>query len=120
MALGFASLGDMEARQAFVHTVRGIMDISGQRVSARDRLYLAAKVPTLLLWGEHDRMIPASHGREAHEAMPGSRCIVYEDAGHFPHRNHPWRFASDLMNFIEDTSPAVVDEREVRELMRSR
>ena len=120
MALGFASLGDMEARQAFVHTVRGIMDISGQRVSARDRLYLAEKVPTLLLWGEHDRMIPASHGREAHEAMPGSRCIVYEDASHFPHRNHPWRFASDLLNFIEETSPAVVDEREVRELMRGR
>ena len=94
MARGFASLGDMEARQAFVHTVRGIMDISGQRVSARDRLYLAAAVPTLLVWGEHDRMIPVSHGREAHEAMPGSRCIVYEDAGHFPHCTNPWRFAS--------------------------
>jgi pimeloyl-ACP methyl ester carboxylesterase len=120
MALGFASLGDMEARQAFVHTARGIMDISGQRVSARDRLYLAEKVPTLLLWGEHDRMIPASHGREAHEAMPGSRCIVYEDAGHFPHRNHPWRFASDLLGFVEETSPAVVDEAEVRALMQPR
>jgi pimeloyl-ACP methyl ester carboxylesterase len=120
MALGFASLGDMEARQAFVHTVRGIMDMAGQRVSARDRLYLAAAVPTLLLWGEHDRMIPASHGREAHEAMPGSRLIVYEDAGHFPHRDHPWRFASDLLEFIEQTSPAVVSEAGVRELMRSR
>jgi pimeloyl-ACP methyl ester carboxylesterase len=119
MALGFASLGDMEARQAFVHTVRGIMDISGQRVSARDRLYLAAKVPTLLLWGEHDRMIPVSHGREAHEAMPGSRCIVY-DAGHFPHLDHPWRFASDLLDFVEETPPAVVDEHEVRALMQSR
>ena len=103
MARGFASLGDMEARQAFVHTVRGIMDISGQRVSARDRLYLAATVPTLLIWGEHDRMIPVSHGRAAHEAMPGSRCIVYEDAGHFPHRDHPWRFASDLLEFIDAT-----------------
>ena len=52
--------------------------------------------------------------------MPGSRCIVYEDAGHFPHSDHPWRFASDLLGFIEDTSPAVVDEGEVRELMRRR
>jgi pimeloyl-ACP methyl ester carboxylesterase len=120
MALGFASLGDMEARQAFVHTVRGIMDMAGQRVSARDRLYLAAAVPTLLLWGEHDRMIPVSHGREAHEAMPGSRLIVYEDAAHFPHRNHPWRFASDLLTFIEETSPAVVYENEVRAMMQSR
>jgi pimeloyl-ACP methyl ester carboxylesterase len=118
MARGFASLGDMEARQAFVHTVRAIMDVRGQRVSARDRLYLAATVPTLLVWGERDRMIPVSHGRAAHEAMPGSRCIVYEKAGHFPHCDHPWRFASDLLEFIEATSPAVVDEDEVRALMQ--
>jgi pimeloyl-ACP methyl ester carboxylesterase len=120
MARGFASLGDLEARQAFVHTVRGIMDIGGQRVSARDRLYLAASVPTLLIWGEHDRMIPVAHGRAAHEAMPGSRCIVYERAGHFPHRDHPWRFAGDLLEFIEGTEPAVVDEDEVRQLMQHR
>jgi pimeloyl-ACP methyl ester carboxylesterase len=120
MARGFASLGDLEARQAFVHTVRAIMDIGGQRVSARDRLYLAASVPTLLIWGEHDRMIPVAHGRAAHEAMPGSRCIVYERAGHFPHRDHPWRFAGDLLEFIEGTEAAVVDEDEVRQLMQHR
>jgi pimeloyl-ACP methyl ester carboxylesterase len=104
MARGFASLGDMEARQAFVHTVRGIMDIGGQRVSARDRLYLAASVPTLLVWGERDRMIPVAHGR----------------AGHFPHRDHPWRFAADLLEFVQETEPAVVDEDEVRLLMQHR
>jgi pimeloyl-ACP methyl ester carboxylesterase len=118
MARGFASLGDMEARQAFVHTVRAIMDISGQRVSARDRLYLAATMPTLLIWGERDRMIPVSHGRAAHEAMPGSQCIVYEDAGHFPHLDHPWRFASDLLEFMDATAPAWVDEAGVRALMQ--
>ena len=117
MARGFASLGDLEARQAFVHTVRGIMDIGGQRVSARDRLYLAAAVPTLLIWGERDRMIPVDHGRAAHEAMPGSRLIVYE-SGHFPHRDHPWRFATDVLEFVEATPAAVVDESEVRQLMR--
>jgi pimeloyl-ACP methyl ester carboxylesterase len=120
MARGFASLGDMEARQAFVHTVRGIMDIGGQRVSARDRLYLAASVPTLLVWGERDRMIPVAHGRTAHEEMPGSRCVVYERAGHFPHRDHPWRFAADLLEFVQETEPAVVDEDEVRLLMQHR
>jgi pimeloyl-ACP methyl ester carboxylesterase len=118
MARGFASLGDMEARQAFVHTVRAIMDIGGQRVSARDRLYLAATVPTLLIWGERDRMIPVSHGRAAQEAMPGSRCIVYEDAGHFPHCDHPWRFAFDLLEFTGATAPAVIDADEVAALMR--
>ena len=63
-------------------------------------------------------MIPVGHGREAHEAMPGSRLIVYE-SGHFPHREHPWRFATDLLEFVQGTSPAVVDEAEVRALMRN-
>jgi len=108
----------MEARQAFVHTVRAIMDINGQRVSARDRLYLAATMPTLLIWGARDRMIPVAHGRAAQEAMPGSRCIVYEDAGHFPHLDHPWRFASDLLEFTDATSPAAVDPAGVRMLMQ--
>jgi pimeloyl-ACP methyl ester carboxylesterase len=67
MATGFASLGDLEARQAFIHTVRGIIDVDGQRVSARDRLYLSAGVPSLIVWGERDPMIPVRHGIRAHE-----------------------------------------------------
>jgi pimeloyl-ACP methyl ester carboxylesterase len=117
IATGFARLGDIEARQAFIHTVRGVIDIGGQVVSARDRLYLAEEVPTLLIWGERDRIIPPAHGRAAHEAMPGSRFLLYEGAGHFPYRNEPWRFAEDLLEFIEETEPAEVDYGAVRELM---
>jgi pimeloyl-ACP methyl ester carboxylesterase len=118
MARGFASLGDLETRQAFIHTVRAIMDIGGQRVSARDRLYLAAEVPTLLIWGMRDRMIPSDHGRAAHESMPGSRFLLYEKAGHFPHRDEPLRFADDLLDFVRTTAPAEVDLRSVRELIQ--
>jgi pimeloyl-ACP methyl ester carboxylesterase len=117
MARGFASLGDMETRPAFIHTVRGIIDVSGQRVSARDRLYLAAEVPTLLIWGERDRMIPAAHGAAAHESMPGSRYLLYERAGHFPHRDEPRRFADDLLEFMETTAPARIDPAAVRGMM---
>src|SRR3954449_5709885 len=53
------------ARTAFVHTLRSVIDIHGQRVSARDRLYLLERFPTLLLWGGRDRTIPSDHGREA-------------------------------------------------------
>jgi pimeloyl-ACP methyl ester carboxylesterase len=118
MARGFASLGDLETRQAFIHTVRSIMDIGGQRVSARDRLYLAAEVPTLLIWGKRDRMIPSDHGRAAHESMPGSRFLLYERAGHFPHLHEPLRFADDLLDFVRTTAPAEVDHRSVRELIQ--
>ena len=37
---GYASLADAEARRAFLHTVRAVIDYNGQRVSAADRLYL--------------------------------------------------------------------------------
>lgn len=120
MAHGFASLGDLETRQAFIHTVRAILDIDGQRVSAHDRLYLAAGVPSLLIWGDSDRIIPVSHGYAAHEEMPGSRLEVYPNAGHFPHRADPRRFVEDLLRFTSDTPPALVDLDAIGQLMRER
>jgi len=117
MARGFASLADLETRQAFIHTVRGIIEPGGQRVSARDRLYLAAGVPTLIVWGDRDPMIPVDHGYAAHELMPGSRLEVFAGAGHFPHRDDPARFVSVLEEFLAETAPADVDEDEMRELL---
>ncbi|MCA1587185.1 MAG: hypothetical protein LC744_00415 [Chloroflexi bacterium] len=49
MSAGFTSLQDIGARRAFVHTARSVIDISGQRVGATDKLYLAEAVPTLIL-----------------------------------------------------------------------
>ena len=72
------------ARSAFLHTLRAVVDPAGQRVSGHDRLYLAADLPTLVVWGERDPIIPVAHGREAHAAMPGSRLEVFAGAGHFP------------------------------------
>ena len=48
---GHASLSDGEARAAFLHTLRPIVDIRGQRVDATDRLYLAESIPFLIVWG---------------------------------------------------------------------
>jgi pimeloyl-ACP methyl ester carboxylesterase len=115
---GFASLGDAEARQAFIHTLRGIVDPGGQRVSARDRLYLAQEVPTMLLWGERDPIIPVAHAYAAHEEIPHSRLEVLPDAGHFPYRHDPRRFAATLAEFIDQTEPAEADWEHLRELLR--
>ena len=116
---GYASLADRDAQQAFVHTLRTIIDSGGQRVSATDRLYLAAEVPALIVWGAADRIIPVEHGIEAHEAIPGSRLVVFEGAGHFPHRSDPDRFTDALIDFVEDTVPADVDEDRWREMLRA-
>lgn len=111
---GFSSLADADSRQAFVHTLRTIVDASGQRVSAADRLYLAAEVPTMIVWGERDRMIPVAHARAAHAAIPGSRLEIFPDSGHFPHRDAPRRFVEVLLDFLQSTEPARTDETQWR------
>ena len=117
---GFASLGDWEARRAFIHTIRTVIDPDGQRVDARDRLYLADGMPTLIMWGGRDRVIPAHHGRGAHELIQGSRFELFEDAGHFLHRDDPVRFVEVLREFLATTEPADIDEERARELLQAR
>jgi pimeloyl-ACP methyl ester carboxylesterase len=115
---GFSSLGDSEARQAFIYTLRGIVDPGGQRVTARDRLYLAETVPTMLMWGDRDPIIPVRHAYSTHKQLPHSRLEVLEGAGHFPYRDEPIAFAKILRDFIETTEPAEADWERLRELLR--
>jgi pimeloyl-ACP methyl ester carboxylesterase len=105
-ARGYGSLRDLETRQAFIQTLRAVIEPGGQRVSARDRLYLAAEVPTLIIWGAHDRIIPAEHGRRAHGEMPGSYFLEIPEAGHFPQLDRPRELADAIATFVNSTKPA--------------
>jgi pimeloyl-ACP methyl ester carboxylesterase len=106
LARGFASLDNAGSRQAFLHTVRAVIEPGGQRVSANDRLALAALLPTLIVWGGRDSIIPVAHGEAAHAAMPGSRLEVFAGAGHMPHDDAPDRFAELLTRFCDETDGA--------------
>ncbi|HEX4364523.1 MAG TPA: alpha/beta fold hydrolase [Solirubrobacteraceae bacterium] len=117
LATGLATLQDIDARRAFVHTARGVIDIGGQRIDATDRLYLAAAIPTLIAWGDRDPVIPARHGIRAHELMPGSRLRLFQGAGHFPHHDDPIGFAAMVEDFVGDTQPAEVDQDRLRRLV---
>jgi len=114
---GFASLGDADARRAFLATVRNLLDAGGQRVSASDRLYLAEELPTLILWGARDPLIPVQYA--AHEQIPGSRLEVFPNAGHFPHRDDMRRFVEVLLDFCATTRPAELSEARLRERLRT-
>ena len=118
MARGHASLGDSETRSAFVQTLRASVDVTGQRVQALDRLYLAEELPLLIVWGARDRIIPPGHGRRAHRLVPGSRFELFEAAGHFPHRDEPERFVATLADWIATTEPGHGDEARFREAVR--
>ncbi|MDV7242416.1 MULTISPECIES: alpha/beta fold hydrolase [Rhodococcus] len=94
----YASLSDPDTRQAFLRTLRAVVDYRGQAVSALSRLYLNADRPTQLIWGDSDRIIPVAHAYAAHEAMPGSRLAVLDGVGHYPHLEAP----GEVVNIIDD------------------
>lgn len=99
----YSSLGDPAARAAFLQPLRSVIDVEGQTVSAHDRLHLA-DVPTLIVWGDRDRIIPVSHAHAAHRAIADSRLEIFEGAGHFPHRECPDRFTAILGDFLATTT----------------
>lgn len=97
---GFSSLGDRESRRAFLATTRAVIDIGGQSISAHDHLEGSLPIPTLIVWGSKDHMIPASHARSVEQALPECRVEIFDGAGHFPHLDDPARFARVLRDFI--------------------
>jgi pimeloyl-ACP methyl ester carboxylesterase len=117
-ARGYASLADAEARHAFLHTLRAVIDHGGQRVSALDRLYLAENMPTLFIWGEADPIIPITHGRAAHAAVPNSRLVEIAGAGHWPQLDDPDAFAEAVSDFVESTEPYEFDMDRLRDQLR--
>jgi pimeloyl-ACP methyl ester carboxylesterase len=114
VARGYASLEDSRRRAAFLATLQAVVGARGQRVDARDRLHLAESVPVMIVWGARDGIIPVGHGTEAHEMIPGSRLVVFEDVGHLPQVEAPGRFIAALQRFLRETEPAEFDRDEWR------
>jgi pimeloyl-ACP methyl ester carboxylesterase len=107
--VGFGSLGDRQTREAFVHTARSVLDPAGQRIDARDRLYLAEDMPLLVVWGRKDAIIPVAHGESLAATVPGTTLDVFEQSGHFPHLTEPARLAGVLTRWAHETPPVQLD-----------
>ena len=58
-------------------------------------------LPTLILWGAQDRLIPPEHGEQFHRDIAGSQLIVYDGLGHVPHEEDPARTVADVLKFLE-------------------
>lgn len=116
--VGLGSLGDSQTRAAFVHTARSVLDPAGQRVDARDRLYLASDLPLFLVWGRKDGIIPVAHGEELARSVPGTRLEVFEQSGHFPHLTEPSRLAGVLAQWTRTTAPVQMDPRALTQRIR--
>jgi pimeloyl-ACP methyl ester carboxylesterase len=116
----YTRLTDAEAQRAFVHTIRAVIDVQGQRVNASDRLYLAEEVPTMIVWGDRDGVIPVEHAYAAHELMPGSRLEIVEGVGHFLPVEQPQTLERLLRDFLTTTEPASVSPDRWHEVLTAR
>ena len=64
------------------------------------RLAGAASVPTLLIWGAEDKVVPLSAGQAYNSAIPGSKLVVLPGVGHHPEIERPAEFVEQLQNFL--------------------
>lgn len=113
----YASLSGAENRGAFLRTLRAVVDPGGQSVSALDRIYLAGGMPTMIVWGDQDPIIPIEHAYAAQEAIAGSRLEIMEGCGHFPHVEDPARFVELLRDFMATTEPGGSEADDYRDLL---
>lgn len=64
-----------------------------------DRIH-AITVPTLVLWGRHDKIISPAHAEVWHEKIKGSQLVIWDDAGHSPQYEHTERTGVLLQEFL--------------------
>ena len=102
----YSSFGDRATRDAFLRTLRSVVDYRGQSVSALNRLNLREGLPVLAIWGDQDAIIPVDHAYSALEARPDCRLEVLPGVGHFPQVEAPTAVVDLLDEFIATTQPA--------------
>ncbi|MFE3291559.1 alpha/beta fold hydrolase [Rhodococcus sp. NPDC059234] len=112
-----SDLPDPTAREAFLRTLRAVVDWRGQVVTMLDRCYLTARLPVQIIWGERDAVIPVSHAYLAHSALPDSRLEIFEGSGHFPFHDDPIRFLRVVEEFIATTAPMEFDPAAWRQML---
>ena len=88
----------------FPLTIPGTRRAALCAIRSDPRLYIGledrVRVPTLVVWGGKDRLIPVSEGERLAARIPGSRLVVLPDAGHLPQREQPGVFARAVADFL--------------------
>jgi pimeloyl-ACP methyl ester carboxylesterase len=120
IARAMKPLQEATARHAFIQTLRSVIDVRGQHVSAIDRLYLLGELPTLIVWGERDNTIPMAHGLAAHERIPNSRFVTLPKAAHFPNLEDPDGLAGALLDWLDTSEPGLIEDSEWGQIVGAR
>jgi pimeloyl-ACP methyl ester carboxylesterase len=98
------SLSNRDNRQAFLRTLRSVVDFRGQAVSALNRLGFQGVLPALIISGDQDRVIPVEHAHAAHRILPNSRLHIMPGVQHHPPRERPETVARLIDDFVVTTA----------------
>jgi len=60
------------------------------------------QMPTLILWGGRDRLIPPAYGEQFQHDIPGSRLVVFPELGHVPHEEDPAATVAAVRSFLDE------------------
>lgn len=104
-ALGIAR--DRAVAEAFAEIGRGLATVRGVRSEWRDELLAQAAAqprPTLILWGDRDRILPPHHFDAARRAFPQARAHMFRDTGHLPQVERPDEFAAIVRSFLAEAT----------------
>jgi len=96
--------GQLEAATAMA---RALFDVNGQREVLLDQLHTLT-MPTLVIWGMYDYMLPAYQAQAAVDHLPAGRLSLFPDCGHLPHVECPDRFTTVLSEFLTEHQHAPV------------
>jgi pimeloyl-ACP methyl ester carboxylesterase len=100
----YSSFSDRQTRDAFLRTLRSVVDYRGQSVSALNRLSLRDDLPVLAIWGAEDTIIPVDHAYAALRSRPDSRLEVIPGVGHFAQVEAPTEVVELIDDFVTTTA----------------
>ncbi len=83
------------------------------RASPKDYRGLESRIgaPTLVVWGEGDRMLPPAEAVRIAAKIAGARLVILPDAGHLPQRERPDAFAAAVADFVGSLRDGSVSSR---------
>jgi len=91
-------LGLPGGRRALRRTAQQLIPPDIDALAAR---YPGIRIPTLILWGREDEIVPVEVGARLHRAIPGSRLRLLERCGHIPHEECPGTAKAAILEFLE-------------------
>lgn len=90
-------------QKAFLRTARSTIGLGGVRKKVYQPILNSLgsiTVPTLIIWGEQDKLLPVAHAHIAKERIPNAQLHIFDQCGHQPMVEHPAQFNKLVLEFL--------------------